>query len=124
MKFLPLLALWVIAFPAYSVEFYKCVDTDGKSHFTNLPRNSLDRNCVQKTNLYALMLDEDYQNLNMESRKYEQGDNDESQLEEIKQQLDGMVEPDKSDELLKNTQNKPGNTATLETDKLSSSTTR
>ena len=70
MKLLSFTALLLISISSFAVEFHRCVDNNGQKHFTNLPKNSLDSNCSPKDH-YALMLNNDYQNLSVEHGKYQ-----------------------------------------------------
>jgi len=70
MKLLSFILLILFSTLSFSIEFYKCVDDKGQSHFTNLPKSSLDSNCGQKDR-YAIMFKEDYSNLVNDLKKQE-----------------------------------------------------
>ncbi len=75
MKLLSFTALLLISISSFAVEFHSCIDNNGQKHFTNLPKYSLDSNCSPKDH-YALMLNNDYQNLSVEHEKYEISEED------------------------------------------------
>ena len=107
----------IFALPAYSIEFYQCIDSKGQSHYTNLPKNSLDKECRQKDNQYLVMLNQDYQNLENEFLKYETPVEDinliEMSVDTVTKPISDLLDSDKAlDELLENTQEKRKNFAT------------
>ncbi len=71
MKLLSFTILALTSISVHSVEFSSCIDKNGKSHFTNLPDSSLNSNCELKEDRYLTMLNQDYQNLHNEFKKYE-----------------------------------------------------
>jgi len=70
MKLLSFTFLSVISISAHSVDFQSCIDANGRKHFTNLPKTSLSKDCTVKDH-YALMLDQDYQNLAAHHQKFQ-----------------------------------------------------
>ncbi len=70
MKLLSFTILMSFSLSSYAVEFNSCTDDKGHTHFTNLPKSSLDSNCAPK-NHYTVMLNQDYLNLSNEYAKYE-----------------------------------------------------
>ena len=70
MKILSITILTLLSFPSLAVELYSCTDDSGKTHYTNLPENSLDSNCHSKDH-YTVMLEQDYANLASIYQQYE-----------------------------------------------------
>ncbi len=70
MKILSFIVLSYVSFSTFAIELYSCTDETGKTHYTNLPKNSLDSNCKAKDQ-YAVMLQQDYDNLSHIYSKYE-----------------------------------------------------
>ncbi len=71
MKLLSFTILALTSISVHSVEFSSCIDKNGETHFTNLPKTSLNSNCEIKEDRYLTMLNQDYQNLANEFKKYE-----------------------------------------------------
>jgi hypothetical protein len=121
MKLLSFTILSVITFSSYAVEFHSCTDSTGKTHFTNLPKSSLDSNCSQKDH-YSEMFNQDYQNLSIEYAKYgakiEVDDLDDNSLsielskidispDTVKNKVKDIFDPDKAlDELMDTTEDR------------------
>lgn len=70
MKLLSFTILALISYSSSAVEFHRCIDDKGLTHYTNLPKSSLDNNCAQQDH-YALMFSQDYDNLHNTHQKYE-----------------------------------------------------
>ena len=129
MKLLSFTALLFLSISSFSVEFHRCVDNNGQKHFTNLPKTSLDSNCSPKDH-YALMLNNDYQNLSVEHEKYEISEEDivlfeepesvtskdskpfdlrdvDLSVETVKSKVQDILNPDKAlEELMTTTENR------------------
>lgn len=70
MKILSFIVLSYFPFSTFAIELYSCTDETGKTHYTNLSKNSLDSSCKLKDH-YAVMLKQDYDNLTHIYSKYE-----------------------------------------------------
>ena len=70
MKIKVFVCLLSFSISSSAVEFYRCIDSDGKQHFTNMPESSLNKDCKQNKDHYAVMLEQDYSNLDKEFEKY------------------------------------------------------
>ncbi len=70
MKLLLIAILMFLSNQTYAVEFYQCIDGSGKPHYTNLPADSFDSNCHQKSDRFDYLLKEDYSNLSDGLNKY------------------------------------------------------
>jgi hypothetical protein len=71
MKLLSFIILTLLSFSSYSVEFSRCIDDKGQVHIINLPKSNLGTDCKLKEDHYTVMLNQDYQNLSEEFKKYE-----------------------------------------------------
>ena len=58
------------------VQFYRCVDSSGKAHYSNIPLD-MNADCQDRINRYVHMLEQDYQNLDQEYNKYRQTEQEE-----------------------------------------------
>jgi hypothetical protein len=105
MKLLLFTILLLFSFSTYSVEFSRCIDDKGKVHFTNLPLSSLDTNCAKKEDYYVIMLNQDYENLANEFKKYEEPDevtdnifldNVDLSVNSLTQPVKDILDPDKA----------------------------
>jgi len=115
MKLLSFTILILFSLSSNAVEFYQCIDNKGLSHFTNLPKSSLDLNCVAKDR-HTIMLNQDYSNLADEFKKYETSveEIEEFELEEMDLSFDSMTQsvkdvfdPDKAlEELILSTEDR------------------
>lgn len=115
MKLLSFIILILYSFTSYAVEFYRCIDDRGQVHFTNLPKSSLESNCTPK-DTYTLMLNQDYQNLANEFKKYEVSadEPEDFELGEIDLSVDSMTksvkdvfDPDKAlEQLMQSTEDR------------------
>jgi hypothetical protein len=120
MKLLSFTILSIITFSSYSVEFHRCTDDKGKTHYTNLPISSLDFNCVAKDH-YTLLLEQDYQNLPNKFNQYEVKleenledssiafdiDKDNLSPDSIKNKVNDIFDPDKAlEELMEATEDR------------------
>jgi len=120
MKVLIITVLMLLSVKSYSVEFHKCIDKKGQQHYTNLPAQSLDSNCKQKTDRYSYLLNQDYSNLENRLINYTesveaQEKTDESLLtiDSFIDPLEDLLDPDKAlIQLLETSTNKDGNMAT------------
>lgn len=74
MKILSFAALCCISLPSFAVELSSCTDASGKTHYTNLPQNSLGPDCKSKDH-YAVILQQDYENLRNIYSKLEADEN-------------------------------------------------
>ncbi len=116
MKKLILIISVMYSSAVYPIEFYQCIDSEGQSHFTNLPKSSLDKNCVQRSNQYLVMLNQDYSNLAVELKKFEVNADDEEfmglEQENDKNSMPEMLDADTDtvlEQLLENSQEEPQN---------------
>ena len=102
MKILLYLSFILFSTASYSIEFYRCTDTYGKIHLTNMPKSSLDSNCRQKTDYHSVFLEEDYSNLAEEYKKYEITKKEEidTELEIIAKPISDIIDSDKALEKL------------------------
>ena len=104
--------------PVYAIEFYQCIDSEGQSHFTNLPKSTLDSDCRPKNDQYMVMLNQDYQNLENEFLKYETSEEEtfdilDVTLDSASKSISELFDADMAlEELLENTQDKRNNFAT------------
>ncbi len=115
MKLLSFTILILFSLSSYAVEFYRCIDDQGIVHFTNLPKSSLDSNCVVKDR-HTVMLNQDYSNLTNEFKKYETvvEETEKFKLEEMDLSVDSMTQsvkdvfdPDKAlEELILSTEDR------------------
>ncbi|MEO1924972.1 MAG: DUF4124 domain-containing protein [Gammaproteobacteria bacterium] len=120
MKLLSFTILILFSYSSVAVEFYRCIDDKGQAHFTNLPKSSLDSNCAPKDR-YAMMLGQDYSNLENEFKQYEvkvdeseilefndiDSTIDESSDKTITQSVKDVFDPDKAfDELMSATKDR------------------
>lgn len=120
MKLLSFTILSLISFSSFAVEFHSCTDNKGQTHFTNLPKTSLDANCAPADH-YSVMLNQDYQNLAYEYAKYEaisqqESKNKSGQYEiskidispfSVKNKVRDIFDPDKAlDELMESTEDR------------------
>jgi hypothetical protein len=110
MKYLIFINLILFSLSSYAIEFYRCSDASGKVHLTTMPKSSLDANCKQKSDQYAVMLEQDYLNLSNRFKKYEiikEPDDIEFTLENFTKPVMELLDADKAlDELLENTKTK------------------
>jgi len=63
MKIILITLLSILPIKVYAIEFYQCVDANGQRHYTNLPAESLDSNCMQNSDRFDYLLKQDYSNL-------------------------------------------------------------
>lgn len=70
MKVLIFAVLLFSSIQIYAVEFHQCIDKKGQQHFTNLPAESLDLYCNQKTDRYSYLINQDYSNLENKLKNY------------------------------------------------------
>lgn len=113
MKILVITSLFLFATNIAAIEFYKCTDEKGQVHFSNLSADTLDSNCNPEDDRYALMLQEDYSNLEIEFNKYNSDltkieNDDESllQIDSLIHTTKNLMDSDKAlDELLENSTN-------------------
>ena len=116
MNLLLFTVLFMFSFSTHALDFHKCIDADGQSHFTNLPESSLDANCSQKTDRFSVLLHRDYLNLGNEFKKYAIEENlpDENKatVETGKSPVDVILKPDKAIKPVEPSLNKAENAAT------------
>jgi hypothetical protein len=95
MKLLYFTFLSLVSLSSYSVEFSRCIDDKGQVHFTNMPLSNLDSNCAQKVDHYVTMLNQDYENLANEFKKYEEPDDfiDDIFLEDVDLSINSLTQP-------------------------------
>ncbi len=93
MKLLSFTILALTSISVHSVEFSSCIDKNGESHFTNLPKSSLNSNCELKEDRYLTMLNQDYQNLHNEFKKYEPVEEDPEIIESLVDNFDVSIAP-------------------------------
>lgn len=105
MKTLLFIVLSSVFYASSAIELYSCTDKTGKTHYTNLPKNSLDTNCKIK-DLHAVMLQQDYNNLKNIHSKRELGQNDTS-TGFIETKINDVLDADKAfDELMEATEDR------------------
>lgn len=120
MKLLIFIACTCISLSSNALELYSCTDKSGKTHYTNLPKNSLDSNCKSK-NLHSVLLKQDYDNLKNIYSKYESLENEsddfskqvldlnslENPPDTLKQKVSDIFDSEKAfDELMEATENR------------------
>jgi hypothetical protein len=116
MKILSFVVLCCVSLPTLAIELYSCTDGAGKTHYTNLPQNSLGSDCKPKDH-YAVMLQQDYENLRLIHSKLESDDDNSSEpfkLSEvdispvsIKNKVSDIFDADKAfDELMEATEDR------------------
>jgi hypothetical protein len=71
MKIILIPILMFLSIQSYAVEFYQCIDAKGQPHYSNLPADSFDSNCKQKSDRYDYLLKQDYSNLSAGFNKYQ-----------------------------------------------------
>ena len=116
MKILSFAVLCCVSLPTFAIELYSCTDGTGKTHYTNLPQNSLGSDCKPKDH-YAVMLQQDYENLRSIYSKLE-ADESESSIpfkisevdispDSIKSKVSDIFDADKAfDELMEATEDR------------------
>ncbi len=77
MKIILITILAFISIQSHAVEFYQCIDGNGQRHYSNLPAESYDSNCKQKSDRYDYLLKQDYSQLSDGYNKF-QSEQDES----------------------------------------------
>jgi hypothetical protein len=119
MKLLSFTILTFVSLSVSAIEFQSCIDNNGRKHFTNLEKNSLDSNCLPKDH-YKLMIREDYLNLENEYARHENYDDEteDSHIsinlekenispELIKNKVKDIFDPDKAlEELIESTEDR------------------
>lgn len=102
MKLLSFTILMFFSLSSNAVEFNSCTDDKGHTHFTNLPKSSLDSNCAPE-NHYTVMLNQDYLNLFNGYKKYVAAEKEPGNivsLESFSQPVKDILDPDKALDML------------------------
>jgi hypothetical protein len=116
MKILSFAVLCCVSLPTFAIELYSCTDGAGKTHYTNLPQNSLGSDCKPKDH-YAVMLQQDYDNLRHIHAKLESNEDNSSEPfklsevdispDSIKNKVSDIFDADKAfDELMEATEDR------------------
>lgn len=71
MKIILIPILMFLSIQSHAVEFYQCIDAKGQAHYSNLPAESFDSNCKQKSDRFDYLLKQDYSNLSDGFKKYQ-----------------------------------------------------
>lgn len=119
MRLIPVfISLLFISFSSYSVEFYKCVDEKGQIQYSNIKGPKQGTQCIKNEDYYSILLNQDYQNLSNEFKKYEpqsdaEPDFGDTDLNLNSKPMPGNINPDKAlDALVDNSRKQPENTTT------------
>ena len=120
MKIILIPILMFLSIQSYAVEFYQCIDGKGQPHYSNLPAESFDSNCKQKSDRYDYLLKQDYSNLENKFNNYTESVIDQEQtdgslltIENFIDPVKDILDPDKAlDQLLESSTNRDENMAT------------
>lgn len=93
MKIILIPILMFLSIQSYAVEFYQCIDAKGQPHYSNLPAESLDSNCKQKSDRYDYLLKQDYSNLENEFNNYTESVIDQEQTDDSLLSIDNIIDP-------------------------------